>query len=409
MASEALKGIVGKPNDQRKALYKKLTEDLLKKKDGKGLSQVVEHLVQKEGAEQYGRTYITSEVIIGLLKSLLYVDEKAPPPLPLTELIPFATKTAETVRPKADDFPDAFMYSLQLLAQGFQGEGDFKKAANAMAQFKFDAYRACTATLEQKMSWHIETAEFYLECSETGPASQQLTRAHGLLKEVKSNPKLKLRFDTVYARVKDSERRFLEASMRYRELSQNVSAGVSRDDLMKCLEYAVTTAILADAGPSKSRMLALLVADERTKELANIELLEKMFKEQILRPADVEKFSKLLQDHHKATMKNGLTVLQNAVIGHNMFAASKMYNNIRFDELGRLLQITAKQAEDMASTMIEQRRLNGSIDQVEGIIEFSEEESAGVLSTWDSQIQDTCNMINAILDNVTKKNPQYKY
>jgi len=52
--------------------------------------------------------------------------------------------------------------------------------------------------------------------------------------------------------------------------------------------------------------------------------------------------------------------------------------------------------------------MNGVIDQVEGIIEFSEEESAGVLTTWDGQIQDTCLMINAILDNITKKYPTYK-
>jgi COP9 signalosome complex subunit 4 len=301
------------------------------------------------------------------------------------------------------------MYALQLLATAFQAEGDFKKAASALAQFKFDNYRNCTASTEQKMNWYIETAEFNLEANDTGIASQQLTRAHGLLKEIKSNPKLKLRFDTVYARVKDNERRFLEASMRYRELSQNVSAGVSRQDLMDALEYSVTTAILADAGPSKSRLLALLISDERTKELPNFDLLEKMFKEQILRLSDVERFSKLLKEHHKAVMKNELTVLQNAVIGHNMFAASKMYNNIRFDELGRLLGISAKQAEDMASKMIEQRRMNGTIDQVEGIIEFTEEESAGVLSTWDGQIQDTCLMINSILDNISKKHPQYKY
>jgi COP9 signalosome complex subunit 4 len=401
-----IKAIVAKPNDQRKPLYKKLAEDLLKKKDVKALVQLVEHLVTKEGAEQFGRTYITSEIIVGLLKSILDSEES---PLPLNDLTMLSGKVSDIVRPKADDFPDAFMYALQLLATAFQAEGDYKKAASALAQFKFDNYRGSTATPEQKMTWYIETAEFYLEANDTGPASQQLTRAHGLLKEMKANPKLKLRFDTIYARVKDNERRFLEASMRYRELSQNVSAGVSRQDLMEALEYSVTTAILADAGPSKSRLLALLISDERTKELPNYDLLEKMFKEQILRLSDVERFSKLLKEHHKAVMKNELTVLQNAVISHNMFAASKMYNNIRFDELGRMLGISAKQAEDHASKMIEQRRMNGTIDQVEGIIEFTEEESAGVLTTWDGQIQDTCLMINSILDNITKKHPNYKY
>jgi COP9 signalosome complex subunit 4 len=64
-----------------------------------------------------------------------------------------------------------------------------------------------------------------------------------------------------------------------------------------------------------------------------------MFKEQIIRPAEVEKFENTLQEHQKAmTGPAGKqkTVLQNSMIEHNMLAASKIYNNIKFDQLVRV-------------------------------------------------------------------------
>jgi hypothetical protein len=40
-----------------------------------------------------------------------------------------------------EDFPDALMKMIRLLAEAHQGEGDYRKAASAMSSFKFDAYR----------------------------------------------------------------------------------------------------------------------------------------------------------------------------------------------------------------------------------------------------------------------------
>lgn len=59
-----------------------------------------------------------------------------------------------------------------------------------------------------------------------------------------------------------------------------------------------------------------------------------------------------------------LTVLEGAVVEHNLFSCSKIYNNITFESLGSLLGISAEQAERMASRMIEQGRMEAIIDQV---------------------------------------------
>ena len=54
--------------------------------------------------------------------------------------------------------------------------------------------------------------------------------------------------------------------------------------------------------------------------------------DRILRKAEVDSFGKDLKDHQKAKTSDGSTVLEKAVIEHNLLAGSRVYNNIKFDE-----------------------------------------------------------------------------
>ena len=54
---------------------------------------------------------------------------------------------------------------------------------------------------------------------------------------------------------------------------------------------------------------------------------------------ELVEFDAMLQTHQKATMSDGSTILEHAVIEHNLLAASKLYNNITFSGLGALLEI----------------------------------------------------------------------
>ena len=169
---------------------------------------------------------------------------------------------------------------------------------------------------------------------------------------------------------------------------------------------AVTCAVLAPAGPSRSRMLASLCRDERTAQLPNHNILTKMFLDHILRPAEVKEFESSLKSHQlakigqssndrlasaaqaddliltdpDASVRTGpSTVLDRAVMEHNLLSCSKIYNNITFSGLGTLLDLTPGAAETMARKMVEQGRLRGSIDQIERLIWFegrSEEDDA---------------------------------
>ena len=158
----------------------------------------------------------------------------------------------------------------------------------------------------------------------------------------------------------------------------------------------MTCAVLAPAGPNRSRVLASLYRDERTIDLPTYNILSKMFLDHILRPSEIKEFEKSLKPHQLAkiaissndklasigsdegadmdpnasTRTGPSTVLDRAVMEHNLLASSIIYNNITFRGLGALLDLTPGAAETMARKMVEQGRLRGSIDQVDKLIWF---------------------------------------
>ncbi len=73
--------------------------------------------------------------------------------------------------------------------------------------------------------------------------------------------------------------------------------------------------------------------------------------------AQVAAFAQGLRPHQKAVTADGSTVLERAVVEHNLAAASRLYLNIYFAELGALLGVPAERAEAVASRMIAENRL----------------------------------------------------
>lgn len=411
MASEAA-AIFKKPQDSKYDLYKALIVKLYKEQDSDGLVAVAKHLFEVEGNDQSGRTYITLEMAVHLIKTISGEGTDEEDQMDLEDLLPLTEKLVEICRKYAEEFTDALMEAIELVANLYHAEEEMSKAAFARTSFKFDKYRHCSASNEKKVDWYIETAELWLSCEETGSAGQAIRKAHGIVNSLKDKES-PIRFKLCYARVLDSERKFLEAAMHYKQISQLGVGCISQSDIMTTLEKSVNCAILAKAGPSRSRVLHILFSDERSKQLPNHSMLQKIFKEEIIRENDVKEFESRLSDHHKACTATGRTVLQNSMIQHNMLAASRIYNNIKFTQLAELLGIPVPQAEELASNMIEQGQMLATIDQVEGVVEFlasgdgATGATVGSLATWDAQIQDTCAMVNHILLSIQTKHPQY--
>jgi len=92
---------------------------------------------------------------------------------------------------------------------------------------------------------------------------------------------------------------------------------------------------------------------------------------------------------------------------HNLLAASKVYNNITFDELATLLDVTPDLAEKIASKMISEDRLVGSINQTGKLLYFKNPLNSTELALWDQHIEYACNSVNGILEKITKKYPSF--
>ena len=98
---------------------------------------------------------------------------------------------------------------------------------------------------------------------------------------------------------------------------------------------------------------------------------------------EVRAFASKLAAHQLATTADGSTVLEKAMIEHNLLAASRLYANLDFDSLGKLLGLEKGRAEEYAARMLEQGRVAGYVDQIDGVIVF---EDGGRLRAWDAGV-----------------------
>ncbi len=187
-----------------------------------------------------------------------------------------------------------------------------------------------------------------LEDDEAIQGMQYLNRATLLIHETK-NPELILHFKLCQARILDASRKFLEAAVKYRIpphhasilfpfspfylllfkyllryllpssstllplLTPQIPNPLTVDDVsfepkvdeserLRCLSAAITCAVLAPAGPQRSRILATLYKDERASQSlpTDFAILEKMHFLRLLRPLEVSEFAKSLAPHQLA-------------------------------------------------------------------------------------------------------------
>jgi len=286
------------------------------------------------------------------------------------------------------------------LAAIFEEREEWTDAAKVLAGISLESNRMLTA--DYKCDKYVKIAQLYLEADEFFEADRFLTKASMAIHDAK-NLETQVRYKVAFARISHYKRKFLEAAMRFYELSQIIALPAER---MAVLETAVICAVLAPAGPNRSRLLALLYKDERAKEIVIYPILEKMFLDRILRKEELSKFVALLKEKNQPLQgdSNVTGVLDKAVREHNLLSASRVYNNISFGELGVLLDVSAEDAEKLASTMIAENRLDAHIDQLKKIIYFQEENT---INLWDTHIATACNTVNSLVDLITIKYPKF--
>ncbi|KAM3873737.1 COP9 signalosome complex subunit 4 isoform 1-T1 [Diretmus argenteus] len=325
--------------------------------------------------------------------------------------------TLEKIQPRVISFEEQVASIRQHLATIYEKEGDWRNAAQVLVGIPLETGQK-QYNVDYKLDTYLKIARLYLEDDDPVQAEAYINRA-SLLQNESSNEQLQIHYKVCYARVLDFRRKFIEAAQRYNELSYK--SIVHESERLEALKHALNCTILASAGQQRSRMLATLFKDERCQQLAAYGILEKMYLDRIIRGNQLQEFAAMLMPHQKATTADGSSILDRAVIEHNLLSASKLYNNITFEELGALLEIPpakvrhvlnvlnsalccCPQAEKIASQMITEGRMNGFIDQIDGIVHFETREA---LPTWDKQIQSLCFQVNNLLEKIRSAAPEW--
>lgn len=287
--------------------------------------------------------------------------------------IDVGTRTLALLNAQQSAFPEAAANIMELVATAHENNEDNEDAAKILAEIPLDSSQRMVTVTQRAELW-IRIVRNYLEVDETTKAEIFINKLKNIMHQVQDQ-KLALMFNLSQARILDAQRNFLQAANRYHEIS--FSLVVAEDDRLHTLSMAAKCAILAPAGPLRSRTLGRLHKDDRAPYLDDFGFLEKIFLDRLVSPAEVEKFAEGLAPHQLATTADGSTVLAKAVVEHNLLSASRLYRNIKFDALGVLLGLEATKAEETTARMIEQGRLVGRIDQLDGIIYFEGGEASG--------------------------------
>ena len=309
--------------------------------------------------------------------------------------------------------------------------GDFLRAAGVLGQARVESALGSDGA---KALVYVKVAQAYLKGEDDVSADAFAKRAAPHVFKEGVEWVVQVQYKAIVAQVLDAKRQFLQAALRYADLSRLPPQQMQEQDLLDSLEKAARCAILSPAGPPRQRVMAALCRDERV--LAGLidsrtgNLLERMFTERFVAPADAQSFESSLEAHQRALTADGSTIFQKALLEHNMAAAQRVYAAIALPALARRLGIEAPRAEAMAAKMIYEGRLRATIDQCGaegGVLVFGGEAGAdegdedgggagggagargedGVdaLLRWDAKIKDLCVAANAAADGVAKAFP----
>ncbi|KAF2405141.1 COP9 signalosome-like protein complex subunit 4 [Trichodelitschia bisporula] len=291
-----------------------------------------------------------------------------------------------------------------ILADAFEEKEEFSASAKVLQTVTLDSTQRAISVNDKGKIW-IRIVRCYLEEDDATSATGCLNRIKNIIHDI-TDKEVKLNFQLSQARIFDSERSFLEASTAYHTFSFDTN--IDEDERLQALSAAIICAVLGPAGPLRARTLGRLYKDDRATQVEEFGILEKMFLDRLLAPAEVAAFAKNLRPHQLARTSDGSTVLDKAVLEHNLLGVSKLYANIGIDQLGELLGIDADRAESYAAQMMEQGRLAGYIDQIDRFIFFrgegSGERSKGQgdavvgldVRKWDANVQSLAEEVERI-------------
>lgn len=262
-------------------------------------------------------------------------------------------------------------------------------------------------TEDEQFDWYIRIVRNRLEADDSTVAEQYLSKA-ALIRPRTKNPSAEslTHFRLSQARILDSNRKFLDAARKYYEVSTISEVQIDDEDRLACLSASITCAVLAPAGPMRSQVLRLIYNDDRSRLTPDFDMLEKVYMGRLLMPGDVENFGRQLAPHQMVQLPDGVTVLSRAVFDHNLLSVSRLYNNIKFSELSKIMALDKTKVEAYAAKMISQGRLKAAIDQVDDLIVFTSTSDTFKLVQWENRIEHLCSNLEDLVSDIGKRHPE---
>ena len=401
---DALSRIENSPTSSKSDSYKLLQQQIFTSSDPDCLSANINNFVESLLGDSLG--ILQSRPIL-----ISFVSQFATVPDPEVKTTS-GQHILQLLAPRVASFEEQDLEIKRIVADALTEEEDFSGAAKVLQSINLDG--STTFSANDRAAHWIRIVRCYLEEDQPENAVSFINRIKGVLPDV-TDREIRLTFLLCQARILDSQRSFLDASARYYEVS--VDGALAEEERLRALGQATTCAVLGPAGPQRAAALAKLYKDERSKQVEEYGIMEKIFLNRVLSPDEVEAFAKKLAPHQKALTADGSTVLHKAVLEHNLLAASRLYRNIYTEQLGKLLSVDAEKAEGYAAQMIEQGRLIGSIDQIRGLIFFDGQGSgernfghgAGIVGReqrrWDSNVQRLAERVEKVASMIEDQNP----
>lgn len=287
-----------------------------------------------------------------------------------------------------------------------ENRGEFRHAADLLTSISAETLSTLP---DLGFSITLRIAQLFISAGLVDQAENFLSRAKSNLSAC-TDDTLLLQHRISQARVLDLKCRFEDAARRYYMLANEpqVVQLVDRmtDTHTPTLVHAVTCAILAPAGPRRSRLLALLYNDERSRRLDIFPLLESIHKGRILHKHQIDRFLPTLQPHQLTPHPDGDTMLDRAVLEHNLLAISRMYSDIGLSQLSQLLNVSPEKAEKTARIMINEKRMIATIDQVDRLLQFHVQSPSHNIDHWDALIASLCSQVDDCVDAIIDRFPQ---
>lgn len=253
----------------------------------------------------------------------------------------------------------------------YQAHGEWEKAAKALCKVPFNGVQI-NMTQEEKLGSFVTIASLFLKYRNALEAGAYINKALHELSQIQAKlergvhppenvRRMKAQLELAVAQRDDLSGEYGKAAKSYEKLSRNVLAFELGGGQATLLKQAVLCALLMPAGKASKQLDVLTMDDrlnpEKTPELAEIyPLMTKMHQLRLMRAADIELLISHVHDYQQPSVRRSIKE-------HNLLAASKAYANISIEELARLLQVEALEAETIAAGMIKEKRLHGLIDQ----------------------------------------------